>query len=169
MKTHSAIIKRLLPALLILAVLVSGCNPCAKVSTAREREVNFESDVFSLHVGDTHQCKPFVDDPLGLPSMIVETPESQGRVHDWNLIGHNGYCYNLENHVLLHHQSDRYVAPPFSRATAAFFRGHIYDCRFMHYPVAGSSFGPHKTVNPMGRDLSYACSIPILEKKPTGE
>ena len=82
----------------------------------------------------------------GLPSMIVETPElSDMRAHDWNLIEHDGYYYNLENHVFLQHQYDRYICPPFSNATAAYFPGHIYGCWFMHYPVAGGAFGPDKT------------------------
>ena len=343
MKTHSAFTKRLLPALLALAMLLPGFSPCAIASVGAEPEVNFESDVPSLHIGDTHQWKPFVDYPqlqvtyqssepdvlsitpdgfitalregeatvtavtaktgeyssaehecliivfssadglylsemcsyfyyqgnkyhsgelpldverelcltqedlrtyledylypyqnriadrteaaltaiinygagyfrhhfsfekvlgraedakenwmrmlvtnkglcvacssmfcylmylAGLPSMIVETPESQGRAHDWNLIEHNGYYYNLENHVLLHHQYNRYVAPPFSNATAAFFPGHIYGCWYMHYPVPGGSFGPNKTVSSMGRNLSSACPILILEKKSNGE
>ena len=39
----------------------------------------------------------------------------------------------------------------------------------MHYPVAGGSFGPGKSVNSMGRDLSNACPVLICEKKPNGE
>lgn len=106
----------------------------------------------------------------GLPSMIVETPEpSDMRAHDWNLIEHDGYYYNLENHVFLHHQYDHYICPPFSNATAAYFPGHIYGCWFMHYPVAGGAFGPDKNVSEMGRDLSQACPILICEKKQNGE
>ena len=105
----------------------------------------------------------------GLPSMIVETPNSENRAHDWNLIEHDGYYYNLENHVFLHYQYDRYVLPPFSNATAAYFPGNIYGCWYMHYPVAGGTFGPDKSVSSMGRDLSNACPILICEKKPNGE
>ena len=106
----------------------------------------------------------------GLPSMIVETPEpSDMRAHDWNLIEHDGYYYNLENHVFLQHQYDRYICPPFSNATAAYFPGHIYGCWFMHYPVAGGAFGPDKNLSEMGRDLSQACPILICEKKQNGE
>ena len=106
----------------------------------------------------------------GLPSMIVETPEpSDERAHDWNLIEHDGYYYNLENHVFLQHQYDRYICPPFSNATAAYFPGHIYGCWVMHYPVSGGAFGPDKKVNDMGRDLSQACPILICEKKQNGE
>ena len=106
----------------------------------------------------------------GLPSMIVESPdESQDRAHDWNLIEHDGYYYNLENHVLLHYQYDRYVFPPFSDATAGYFAGTIYGCWYMHYPVAGGAFGPDQSVSAMGRDLSEVCPILICEKKPSGE
>ena len=106
----------------------------------------------------------------GLPGMIVETPAgSQIRAHDWNLIEHDGYYYNLENHVLLHHQYDRYIFPPFSNATAAYFPGAIYGCWYMHYPVAGDAFGPDQAVSAMGRDLSEACPILICEKKQNGE
>ncbi len=106
----------------------------------------------------------------GLPGMIVESPdESQNRAHDWNLIEHDGYYYNLENHVLLHYQYDRYVFPPFSDATAAYFAGAIYGSWYMHYPIAGAAFGPDQAVNAMGRDLSEACPILICEKKQNGE
>ena len=105
----------------------------------------------------------------GLPSMIVETPESPARAHDWNLIEHGGYYYNLENHVFLHYQYDRYVLPPFSNRTAAYFPDHIYGCWYMHYPVAGDAFGPDKEVSSMGRDLSEACPVLICEKKQSGE
>ena len=343
MKTHSAIAERLFSALLVLAMLVSGISPCAKASAGAEPETSYESDVFSLHVGDTHQWKPFADYPelqvtyqssdpdvlsittdglitalhegeatvtaatvkteeyksaehecfivvfpsadglylsemctyfyyqgekyrsgelpldverelcltqedlriylqdylypyqkkipdrteaaltaiinyganyfrsnfkfesvpgraedakedwmrmivtrkglcvacssmfcylmylAGLPSMIVETPESQMRAHDWNLIEHNGYYFNLENHVFLHYPYDRYILPPFSNATAAYFPGNIYGCWYMHYPVAGGSFGPDKSVSSMGRDLSNACPILICEKESNGE
>ena len=105
----------------------------------------------------------------GLPSMIVETPESPNRAHDWNLIEHDGYYYNLENHVFLHHQYDRYILPPFSKRTAAYFPNHIYGCWYMHYPVARGAFGPGKKVSAMGRDLSEACPILICEKMESGE
>ena len=343
MRTHAAGTKQWFSAFLVLAILVSGFNTCARASVDEEPEINFDSDVSSLHVGNTHQWKPFVDYPqlqvtyqssdpgvlsitsdgvitalqegeatvtaataetggyqaaeheclivvfssedglclsemcsyfyyqgekyrsgelpldverelcltreelriylqdylypylgripdrteaaltaiinyganyfrrnfnfakvggraedakedwmrmivtkkglcvacssmfcylmylVGLPSMIVETPESMNRAHDWNLIEHNGYYYNLENHVFLHQQYDRYVFPPFSNATAAYFPGHIYGCWYMHYPVAGGAFGPGKTVGSMGRDLSDACPVLICEKKPNGE
>lgn len=343
MDTRSALTKRLLSALLVLAMLLPGFTPSARASAGAEPEASYESDVFSLHVGDTHQWKPFADYPglrvayrssdpdvlsitsdgsitalregeaivtatsaktdkydsaehecfivvfssadglylsetccyfyyqgakyssgelppeverelcltqedlrvflqdylypyqniipdrteaaltaiinygagyfrhrfrfesvpglaesakedwmrmlvtrkglcvscssmfcylmylAGLPSMIVENPISQNRAHDWNLIEHNGYYYNLENHVFLHYQYDRYVLPPFSNATAAYFAGNIYGCWYMHYPVAGGSFGPGKSVNSMGRDLSNACPVLICENKPNGE
>lgn len=105
----------------------------------------------------------------GLPSMIVENPEVKGRAHDWNLIGYNGYFYNLENHVFLHYQYDRYVLPPFSKTTAAYFPGTIYGYWVMHYPVEGGEFGPDKAVGQMGRDVSKACPILICEKKKNGE
>lgn len=105
----------------------------------------------------------------GLSSMIVETPKSDNRAHDWNLIEHDGYYYNLENHVFLHHQYDRYIIPPFSNATAAYFPGNIYGCWFMHYPIAGGAFGPNKKVSEMGRDLSKACPIIICEKTSKGD
>ena len=344
MKMLASFSKRLLSALLVLAALISILSPCARASSGTEPEVNYESDVSSLHVGDTHQWKPFVDYPqlqvsyessdpdvlsitsdgtmtalregeatvtastaktgefspaeyeclivvfssgdglylsemcsyfyyrgakyetgelpleverelcltqedlriylrdylypcqekipdsteaaltaiinygagyfrhhfrfediggraedakddwmhmlvkrkglcvscssmfcylmylAGLPSMIVESPEeSQIRAHDWNLIEHGGYYYNLENHVLLHYQYDRYVFPPFSNATAAYFPGAIYGCWYMHYPVPGGAFGPDQAVSAMGRDLSEACPILICEKTQNGE
>ena len=343
MKLHSAFTKRLIPALLVLAMVFSGFSSCAKASAESEPEVNYESDVSSLHVGNTHPWKPFVDYPqlqvtymssnpdvlsissdglitalqegeatvtatsgktgeynsaehecfivvfssadglclsemctyfyyqgekyqsgelpldverdlcltqkdlriylqdylypclekipdrteaaltailnyganyfrhnfrfedvggraedakedwmrllvtrkglcvacssmfcylmylAGLPSMIVESPESLLRAHDWNLIEHDGYYYNLENHVFLHHPYDHYVLPPFSNATAAYFPGNVYGCWYMHYPIAGSAFGPDKAVSEMGRDVSEACPILICERKQNGE
>ena len=63
MKSHTAFAKRLLPALLVLAMLVSGISPGAKASAEAEIEASYESDVATLHVGDTHQWKPFADHP----------------------------------------------------------------------------------------------------------
>ena len=63
MKMYAAFAKRLLSALLVLAALISGISPCARASAETEPEASYESDVPSLHVGDTHQWKPFVDYP----------------------------------------------------------------------------------------------------------
>ena len=63
MDTRSALTKRLLSALLVLAMLLPGFTPSARASAGAEPEASYESDVFSLHVGDTHQWKPFADYP----------------------------------------------------------------------------------------------------------
>ena len=63
MDARSALTKRLLSALLVLAMLLPGFTPSAKASAGAEPEASYESDVFSLHVGDTHQWKPFADYP----------------------------------------------------------------------------------------------------------
>ena len=63
MDTRSALTKRLLSALLVLAMLLPGFTPRARASAGAEPEASYESDVFSLHVGDTHQWKPFADYP----------------------------------------------------------------------------------------------------------
>ena len=63
MKMYASFSKRLLSVLLVLAALISILSPCARASSETEPEVNYESDVSSLHVGDTHQWKPFADYP----------------------------------------------------------------------------------------------------------
>lgn len=105
----------------------------------------------------------------GLPSMIVENPPSEHRAHDWNLIEHDGYYYNLENHVFLHWQYDKCVLPPFSEETAEYFAKSIIGPYFMHYPVKGGAFGSETKLNSMGRDLSEACPVMMCEKLPSGE
>ena len=55
--------KRLLPVLLILGMLLSSFPAYAETSAGAKPEASSESDTQSLHVGDTHEWKPFVKYP----------------------------------------------------------------------------------------------------------
>jgi hypothetical protein len=55
--------KRLLPVLLVLGMLLSSFPAYAETSAGAKPEASSESDTQSLHVGDTHEWKPFVKYP----------------------------------------------------------------------------------------------------------
>ena len=63
MKSLSAFTKRLLSALLVLVMLASSFPAYAETSTGEAPEISSESDIQSLHVGNTHEWKPFVNYP----------------------------------------------------------------------------------------------------------
>ena len=103
-----------------------------------------------------------------LPSMQVDSPSTDVRGHSWNLIEHNGYFYNLEEYHFLHEPWERYVIPPLSGKTAAYFPGHIIDAHAVHYPYPGILEDTWK-IEDLGRDLSGACPVLMYERGEDGE
>ena len=104
----------------------------------------------------------------GLPAMQVDSPVTEKRAHSWNLIEHNGYYYNLEEYDFLHAPKDRYVIPPLSEKTAAYFPGHIIQEHVVHFPVPGILENSWK-IEDLGKDLSRQCPLLMYERGEDGE
>lgn len=106
----------------------------------------------------------------GLPSMQVGTPEEDDeRGHSWNMIGHDGYLFNLEEYDFLHQMYDRCVFPPLSKETAVYYPGHIIGDYMVHYPVEGDLPAPGMRIEEMGRDLSETCPVLLYERGEDGK
>ena len=82
MDARSALTKRLLPALLVLAMLLPGFTPRATAFADAKPEASCESDVVSLHVGDTHQWKPFAEYPFLRVAYRSSDPDVLGIASD---------------------------------------------------------------------------------------
>ena len=103
-----------------------------------------------------------------LPAMQVDTPDMEGRGHSWNLIEHDGYYYNLEEYDFLHEPKERYVLPPLSEKTAAYFPGHIVGEYAVHFPKEGV-LDENMKIEDLGRDLSEACPVMMYERSDGGK
>ena len=104
----------------------------------------------------------------GLPAMQVDSPVTESRAHSWNLIEHNGFYYNLEEYHFLHKPRERYVIPPLSKKTAAYFPGHIIGQYAVHFPQSGKLDETMKFED-LGRDLTQACPVLMYERGKNGE
>ena len=102
-----------------------------------------------------------------LPAMQVDSPVTQKRGHSWNLIEHDGYYYNLEEYDFLHEPKERYVIPPLSGKTAAYFPGHIVEAYAVHFPKEGVLDDTMK-LEDLGRDLSEVCPVLMYERGEDG-
>lgn len=78
-------VKRLLPVLLVLGMLLSSFPAYAETSSGTKPEIGSESDIQSLHVGNTHEWKPFVNYPQLQVTYSSSDPEvlsiSAGSIH----------------------------------------------------------------------------------------
>ena len=102
----------------------------------------------------------------GAEACQVES-NSPGRSHDWNLILHDGYGYNLENHNFLVKPEERLVLPPFSAETASFFASQVYSDAWMYYGKDGKE-QVLQGIPELGRNLSEECPLMISERGPDG-
>lgn len=105
----------------------------------------------------------------GLPAMEVDNSlDSPDRGHSWNLIEHDGFYYNLEEYHFLHEPRERYVIPPISKATAAYFQEKIIGPYAVPFPVPGVLDDSLKIEN-LGRDLSERCPVLMYERDGSGQ
>lgn len=105
----------------------------------------------------------------GLPCMQVESA-GEARGHDWNLIEHDGYYYNLENHNLLVKQEEHFAAPPFTEASAEVFASNIYSNHRVFFELPGyEGLKDGMSVASMGRDLSEKCPVLMIGRTPEGD
>lgn len=103
----------------------------------------------------------------GLPAMQMDSPVTEQRAHSWNLIEHDGYYYPLEEYHFLHKPWERYVIPPLSLKTAAYFPGNITQETAVHFPKEGI-LDNDMMIQDMGRDLSAACPVLMYEQNEDG-
>ena len=103
-----------------------------------------------------------------LPAMQIDTPVTEERGHSWNLIEHDGRYYPVEEYDFLHEPQERYVIPPLSEKTAAYFPGNIVGEYAVHFPKAGVLDETMK-IEDLGRDLSETCPVLMYERADDGK
>lgn len=104
----------------------------------------------------------------------VPAMQLEDKGHDWNLIYHDGYYYNLDNHYLLCAQEDGFVAPPFTEGAATIFGTKIISKNYVRPKVSGDGPGQMPVTKisdfpAMGKDLSEKCPLLMYERATAGD